>query len=202
MTDEQLCPIVGSYIRAVREHWGDSEQWGPHRIHAQLAGSAYQDFLDRLTELEEYALTLPWNMEVQRLRAFHCLHNLFLALRSRLAVPESRLPLTREGIQSLIEFCYKTRDDLEVNTYYIDLAKHDRVGTQALNRANVERVIKLTHTVIEVGEFLRPRLRNGESLGPIGKLYLQGFLAIYAPPEKLVKLCHDLIQVTPVTYVG
>ena len=106
-----------------------------------------------------------------------------------------QLPLTREGINTLIEICREARDTAETSSYYQALVnKLDKGQLEVLRSA---RIIKLADVIVTAGEFVRPKLRNGESLGGIGKIYYQGLSSIGMPSHSYIAHCRELIQVTP-----
>jgi hypothetical protein len=184
MPDEKICPVAGSYLGCAIAHW----MFHPN------ASALYWDIVEALKELKEDPLTGLRDHATQRLRAFFCLHGLFVLLRTRLGGPYHKLPLTREGIQHLIEFCSQARDTAEVELYATQLSSQPIVAD--LMKMNTETLIALTDTIVEAGEYLRPRLANKKSMAGMGKLYVKGLLAVHAPADSFVTHGRQLIHVS------
>lgn len=185
MPDEKICPVVASYVRCSKEYLRESfpKDLGP------LFGPA----LDAFDELEESPLALVKDYTTQKLRAFCCLHGLFVVLRTRLGGPVHKLPLTREGIQFLIKFCSETRDRVEVKLYVDQLSGGS--PTTPLVQLETERLIALTDTIVEAGEYLRPRLATEGPLSGMGRLYAQGLANVLAPSDSFIRHGRDLLNV-------
>lgn len=181
----KLCPVVGSYIYHTRGFYGSQFTFD---------FGIYTDVVTRLEELEENPLALVRDPATQKLRAFYCLHGLFVLLRTRLGGPSYRLPLTREGIQSLIQFCSEARDSAEVRLYAAQLGA--KTATDELTKINTEVLIGLTNTIVEAAEYLRPRLASKGPLSKMGRLYVQGLISVRAPSDAFIKHLRELINVS------
>ena len=186
MPEEKLCPVVGSYIRSAKAYWRTVE--APIR-------EIYQVQLEGFDELKDNPNALIKDPTTQKLRAFYCLHGLFMLLRGRMKGLDQKLPLTREGIQSLIKFSKQARDSSEVQLYarQIGGAPSSIIKMQAIS---TDTVIKLTDTIIEAAEYFRPRLVTEGPLASMGKYYAQGLEAIRASSDVFLQHGRELINVS------
>lgn len=186
--DADHCPVVQAYLRQARIHWKEDPTY---------ASGLLDDVFDRFNELEEYATSQSLDAATQRVRAFFCLHRLFVLLSTRTGGPVRELPLTREGIQELIKFCSEVRDSEEVKLYVKQLgARTGDRGLSDMEESVSQSLIGITDTIMRAAEYLRPKLRNGASLGAMGKYLAEGLVRVRAPSDRFVLYGRNLIYVT------
>jgi len=186
MPEEKICPVVGAYIHAASDYWS-------HYSSDSRAHELYAEVLEAFDDLKEDPLARISDPATQKLRAFYCLHGLFILLRARLGEPILVLPLTREGIQSLIKFCSKTRDATEV-ALYVEQLKGSKIAD--LLKVTSDSLIGLSNAIVEAGEYLRPRLRTDGPLSGMGRFYVRGLIAVHEPSESFLRHARELINVS------
>jgi hypothetical protein len=188
MPEEKLCPVVDSYIRHARAYWSGVE--GSIR-------DVYQIQLETFDELRDNPGALIRDPATQKLRAFFCLHGLAVLLNTRLLgnKPQQKFPLTREGIQSLIQFCNSARDASEVKLYASQLSSTQQ-GTVKLLSIEKDTVVALTNIIIEAAEYFRPRLATEGPLAGMGRFYARGLMSVRAPSDRFIQYGRELINVS------
>ena len=182
---DKICPVVDAYLRHAREHW----------LSDPNASALYWSAIEGLEELRESPLAQIQDPATQKLRGFFCLHGLFVLLRTRLGGPTHQLPLTREGINSLIDFCSKARDSEEVKIYVNELMPKG-TGIADLEKWQSQLLIQLTDTIVRAGEYFRPRLRSDGPVGSMGRYYAYGLICVRAPADRFVTHARELLNVS------
>lgn len=186
MPTEEYCPVVRSYLVGVRTHLERIKIPGLH-----------DEIFDQLEELKEYALTQPYDLASQRVRAFFCLRHLFVLLSTRIGGSIEELPSTREGIQNLIQFCSKIRDEEELKLYVRQLDPNRDPGIPDIwEQISKESLFGITDVIVSSAEYLRPRLHNGKSLAGMGSRFAQGLAEIRTTSDNFVKYGQVLISVS------
>lgn len=186
MPTEEYCPVVRSYLLGAKAHW---EREGISGLHDEI--------FDRLKELKAYALTQPSDLASQRVRAFFCLHRLFVLLSTRLGGPVYELPRTREGLQELIQFCSKIRDAEELTLYVKQLdPRHRSDDEDAWENLSRESLFGLTDVIVSSAVYLRPRLHNDKSLAGMGARFARGLAELRAPSDRFIEHGRALISVS------
>lgn len=187
MPTEGYCPVVRSYLLGAKAYW---EREGISGLHDEI--------FDQLEDLKNYALTQPHDLASQRVRAFFCLHRLFVLLSTRTGGPTRELPFTREGIQELIQFCSKIRDaeELELYVKQLDPNHHSRGDEDKWEQLARESLFGITDVIVSSAEYLRPRLHNGKSLAGMGARFARGLGKVRAPSDRFIEHGRALISVS------
>ena len=181
------CPVVRAFIHKAREHW-----------QSQRVSGMFDEIYDRLDELEERAKLRKSDEDTQRLRAFFCLHRLFVLLSTRTGGPTLELPTTREGIQELIAHCSTIQDDklVELTVHQLTPAEQQRM-TAPMYEDATRSLIGISETIIEAAEYLRPRLRNKQSMAGMGRFFATGLIRVRAPTDRFIEHGMTMLNVTP-----
>ncbi len=184
MPEEKICPVVNAYLRYTKAYW--------HGVH-DLVREAYDMQFEQLHELRDNPNALIRDPMTRRLRAFYCLHSLFLLVRP-VDTLTKELPLTREGIQSLTKFCIEARDAAEVRLYANQIS--GATGTVQLRSLDVQRVVLLTDIIVDAAEYLRPRLATAGPLAGMGRFFAKGLKAAGASSDRFIQSGRELLNVT------
>lgn len=185
MPEEKICPVVESYVRHTMRYW--------QAVRSPIL-EIYGHSLEGIEELKDSPNALVCDLTTQKLRAFYCLHGLFALMRGKIGGPAQKLPLTREGIQSLIAFCRETRDATEVKLYVAQLTSAQ--GWTKLLSLEADTIIGLTDTIVDAAEYFRPRLSTEGPLSGMGRFYAQGLMAVKASPENFLQHGRELLNVS------
>lgn len=177
MPDTQKpCPVVAAYVAQSKKQLD-----GAQSSVKQFLYDAVYDELDQVVEHSKDGFNDKVSSD---LRAFHCLHQLLSLLRRdpRTDMP----PLTREGINGIIELCAEARDDEKVKIVVAALSPDDRTATDWRERS-AQVTIDLCDVVVEAAKYLRPRLHNGKSMSGMGRYLAQGLGALLVPTDRFIE---------------
>lgn len=188
LNDDDPCPVVEEFIRCTRL-----------RFHNDPLRSLFVDVGYRLDELLYLSKSQPKDKSTQGVRAFYCLYSLFLLLSLKggkhYLDAKVSMPFNREGINKLIEFCSQARNSEEVKLYMLELTQNPG-QLNDMERESSQSLIGLSDIIISAAEYMRPRLRNGQTMAGMGRYLAEGLACLKVPSAKYIEHGTNLVNTT------
>ena len=201
---KERCPIADSFVRtAVRNFKEGVMPW-------DMVSDTVESLNLTVQDIEE------GTRQTQMLRSFYCLWKLYEFLipqgyrqltslnavgTALMTVPTVEPRMTREGVIDLIDHLTsleRKSSVMKVETSF-DM-RHFKEGTggspsSQLDNAAAAGVAQCSEFVLNVAKFLRPKLKNEDSLSPMGRDLADGMWIKNTPSGKYVEVLNDLANI-------
>ena len=185
--EDRSCPVVSSYIKALKAGIDPDD-------------FVYEGLLDSLAYTPLHEKT---NRSTEMFRAFYCLEAMQRLVLGKLGNgPSGGCPETEYtwvGLTRYIEYLSELDKTYTVQKV-LTAFEVKRAPTQSkppvilLNKRMVEAEIRVG-LVTAAAEYLRPKLRNGASVGHMGFFLAKGLLHVSAPVHEIKNCLEEMLNI-------